>query len=136
MELEKEYHFNGGIIVPLAEDVILIKYETDHPIEVEHIIASRDKRIELIGDRPYFPVIDCTNGFTRFSPEAKKWVSENIDSSKIRILDILWVNNFAMKIEAKLYLRLYKPINTTKIVMSIPEAMEVIRDYKSKSAAC
>lgn len=136
MELQKEHQFNGGVLRMLRKDVILISYDTSNRIDVDQIVASRDKRKELIGDQPYYPIIDCTNGFTRFTPEAKKWVAENLESSTLRILDILWVNNIAMKIEAKLYLKLYKPINETRIVLSIPEALEIIDAHKSNCQAC
>jgi hypothetical protein len=74
-------------------------------------------------------------GFVNFSGAAKKWVAENNPNSKTRIADVLLVKGWAMRIEAKLYLKLFKPKNETYIVISREEALAVIAAHKKKLAS-
>lgn len=124
------YPFQAGTIEIVSEDVLIISYHNDKPLEEEDVIAAKNLRNQLIGNRPYYPIIDMRKGFVTFSKSAKKWAAENRESAGIRIMDVLLVANWGMKIEAQLYQRLFKPINPTKIVLSFEEAMATIEKHR------
>lgn len=133
METNKPYEFSAGTITRISEDLILAKYNVDRKLTEQDVIDIRDLRKKLIGETPYFFVLDMTDGIVSFSKEAKKWVAENQQSANVRILDIFIVKSWVMKVEVQLYLKIFKPINTTIVVSSIEKAMEYIEEYKTQS---
>jgi hypothetical protein len=126
MDLNREYLFEGGKITPLRSNVLLIEYTNEFQLSPQHVVYTRELRRKLIGETPYIAIIDIRKGFVKFSKEAKKFIAENQESAKVRLLDILLVSNFGMKIEAVFYLKVFKPKVLTKVVMSIDEAMDEI----------
>lgn len=122
--------FDGGFVTVLADDILQIEYTNEEPLGAEHIIATRDLRKKVLGEIPYYAIIDMRKGFISFTKEAKQWAAENEESSKIRLLDILLVNNFGLKMEATLYLKLFKPKVPTKVVTSIEAAYKEIEKHK------
>lgn len=133
MELEKEYAFDDGTAKFLKPDVLFVRFNSKKRVTVKDVTGLRDLREELIQKTPYYPIIDCRDGFVNFTSEAKAWVAVNKESADVRIMDIILVNNWASKLEVTLYLRLFKPITTTKIASSIEKAYELIeKDKKSK----
>ncbi len=133
MESNKAYEFSAGTLTRISDDVILAKYTVDRKLTEQDIIDIRDLRKKLIGDTPYFFVLDMTDGIVTFSREAKKWVAENQESANVRILDIFIVRSWVMKVEVQLYLKIFKPINTTIVVSSLDKAMESIEVYKMQA---
>ncbi len=131
MEFNKVNRFTNGQISVLADDILLFKYDSKATIEESDIIESQELRKKLIGNKNYYPIIDFSEGFVVFSKDAKKWVAENPESSSVRIMDVLLVNSWALRIEAKLYLKFFKPINPTHIAVSLPDALSIIERHKN-----
>lgn len=133
MELEKEYEFDDGTAKFLKSDILLIRFNSKKRVTVKDVTGLRNLREELIQKKSYYPIIDCRDGFVNFTSEAKAWVAVNKESADVRIMDIILVNNWASKLEVTLYLRLFKPINETKIASSIRQAFLLIeKDKESK----
>lgn len=126
------YSFSVGTIRKLSENILLIEYNSGIPITAEHVMESGNLRKTILGNSPYYPIIDMRKGFVNFTKEAKAWVAENVESAQIRIMDVFLVPNWATKFEATLYLKVFKPRVTTKIVTSLDEALSVINEHQSK----
>lgn len=132
MELEKEYVFDDGTAKFLKPDVMFARFNSKKRVTVKDVTGLRSLREELIQKQPYYPIIDCRDGFVSFTSEAKAWIAVNKESADVRILDIILVNNWASKLEATLYLRLFKPINVTKLASSMEQAFEIIEQDKQE----
>lgn len=124
----KEIEFVGGKVQLLDQDIFLIQYEVKRNVVLSDVIALRDLREELIGNREYYPIVDLSRGLIRFSDEAKAWTSVNKESAQYRILDIFLVKGFIMKMKVKLYHAFYKPNNPSIIVTSLEKALEFIEN--------
>ena len=118
----------------IDSDVLLIKFDPKKKIALKDVTEARDYRKKMIGDIPYYPIIDFTQGLSSFTAEAKSWAAVNKESTDLRIMDILVVNNWTTKIEARLYKSLFKPRTETIIVKSIEEAMELVGKRKAELA--
>lgn len=130
MSINKEYSFSAGTITIVGENILLMKFNSSISIGIDVMIESAELRKKIIGDQAYFPIVDMREGFVNFSKEAKRWAAEDRYYANFRIIDILLVANWGMKMEAKLYHKIFKPLNKTKIVMSMDEAFKVIEDHK------
>jgi hypothetical protein len=95
-------------------------------IEVNHLKAGLRARQELIGNQPFYYVLDAADGCKKFSEEAKAWVSVNPESGEVRIADIVLVKSFLSKMEVILYNFFFKPIRKLKAVNSTDAAIEYI----------
>lgn len=130
MAIRKEFSFSAGTITIIEDGVLLYKYSSGKSLSAADVIESANLRKEIIGDQPYYPIIDMRDGFVSFSKEAKKWVAENRESANVRIMDVLLVGNWGMKMEARLYLKIFHPVNETNIAMTIDEAFRIIKEHK------
>ena len=132
VELNKPYHFDEGVATFLKNDILLVKFTSTKRINLKDVTNIRNLRQELIGTQPYYPIIDCRDGFVNFTAEAKAWVAVNQESANVRIMDVLLVNNWASKLEAQLYQRMFKPKVKTKITTSLEKAIELIEKEKAE----
>ncbi len=132
--LPKKYTFSGGEMIHHDNDIIIVKYRLDQKITNNDMLDQRMKRIEMIGETPYYPIIDMREGVVHFTEEAKAWAAVNSESAKSRILDILVVDGAIMKMKAKFYTMMYKPTNKTKIFKSIDQAFDFISEHKKSKA--
>jgi hypothetical protein len=132
MNVISEHKFDCGTINVLRPDVLLIEYANKKSVDVDCIIATRKMRESILGQVPYFPIIDMRKGFVSFTKEAKDWVAKNNESSKYRQLDVFIVSNWGLKLEVNLYFKLHKPIVMTKIVTTLDQALKVIDEFKEK----
>lgn len=129
--VKKESHkFSAGEIFILAPDVLHIVYTEKRKLNVEDVTDIRDKRLELLGDVSYYPIVDMGLGILKFTEEAKAWVAVNKEGIAARNLDIFLVKNLVMKFKVKLYLTLFKPANATRVVSSLQEALKVVEEHK------
>ena len=130
VELNKPYKFDDGTATFIKLDVMLVKFNTDKRVSLKDVTNIRNLRQELIGTQPYYPIIDCRDGFINFTSEAKAWAAVNKESTAVRQMDVLLVNNLASKIEAQIYLKIFKPLVKTKITTSIDKALALIEKEK------
>jgi hypothetical protein len=127
---DKEKHkFSHGEVTFLKKDLMLVTFG-NKKVTLEAMMELTALRKKLLGSQPYYPVLDFRDGFVSFSAEAKTWAAANKESNSVRILDVFLVNNWSMKIECKLYLLFYKPLNVTKVASSLEEALEIIQNHK------
>ncbi len=124
----EEIEFVGGKVKLLDHDILLIQYEVNRNVVLSDVIALRDLREKLLGNKEYYPIVDLSRGIVSFSDEAKAWISVNKESSQCRIIDIFLVKGFIMKFKVKLYNTLYKPNNPLVIVTSLEKALEFIEN--------
>ena len=130
VELNKAYLFDDGEAKFLQKDILMVRFNSSKRVSVKDVTNIRNLRQSLIGQQPYYPIIDCRKGFVNFTSEAKAWVAVNKESAAVRLMDVLLVNNWAAKIEAQLYLRMFKPKVKTKIVTSLEDALAIIEQEK------
>lgn len=130
VELKKPYKFDSGTATFIKLDVMLVKFNVVKKVTLKDVTNIRNLRQDLIGTQPYYSIIDCRDGFINFTSEAKAWVAVNKESAKVRQMDVLLVNNWASKIEAQLYLRMFKPLVKTKITTSVEKALELVNKEK------
>jgi hypothetical protein len=122
--------FSCGEVTILESNILIFKFKTKEKISLKDLTQARDFRREIIGEVPYYPIIDGTEGFPSFTSEAKSFAAVNKESSDMRIMDILVVNSWTSKMEARLYKSLFKPRNKTLVVMSLEEALIRINEHK------
>jgi hypothetical protein len=134
LELNTTYSFSAGSITVLEPDVLLVKYQSKKRITVQEMKDSSALREELIGNTRYYPVIDCTDGIVNFSPEAKSWIAANKESLDVRIMDILIISNWALRMEVKLYIKFFEPKNETRVVHDLAEALELVNLHKKQES--
>lgn len=134
MDSAKTHTFTGGHMTLLRNDVLILDFNDTDIVEVEHVEACLNKRLELIGDVPFYLIVDLRNGFLSFSKEAKKWTAENPDSTDYRILDIALVSNWGMQLEVMVYNRLFRPKVPSKVVRSYDKALEEIEKHKKENS--
>ncbi len=128
----ESHHFSGGKVIKFKNNVLLIQYDKSREITVEDLESLTELRKEILGEKPYYPIIDLTNGVTSFTENAKAWVAVNKESSEVRIMDILLVKSRMMKLKIKMYYSLYKPKIKSKVVSTIDEALEFIVVHEEK----
>ena len=77
-------------------------------------------------------VSDFSEGIVTIDSKANKYLADDETIRNRRYMDILIVSNWAAKMEAQLYLKLFKPKVKTKVVKNIAEALDLVQKYKSK----
>lgn len=132
MELNKVYPFTHGEFKFIEQDIMVVNFH-EKRVTLEAVSNLQHQRIMLIGSQPYYAILDLRGGFVKFTAEAKAWAAAKKESNVARIMDILLVNNWTMKLEATFYITFFKPQNRTKIATSMENALEVIQKEKEKS---
>jgi len=124
--------FKGGEIHVLAPDVLMFRYLLPGKIEVSNFKAGLRARQELIGDQPFYYVLDAAKGTKKFSEEAKAWGSVNPESGEVRLADVVLVKGLPSKIEVFFYNFFFKPLRRLKAVTSTEEALAYIDSIRPK----
>ena len=126
------YTFEGGEVTLIEGNILLIKYNTTSLTTIRNIFNLKRLRQTLIGNQPFYTITDATKGRTKFSDEARAFVSEDNQSSKNRHADAILVDSLIKRIEVKLYILINKPKVTTKAFTDLNQAISWINSIKSK----
>lgn len=130
MMLNKEYSFDGGTITPLKNDVMLVTFKEEGKISRQSVENARECKLALMGSKNHFSVIDCCNGLSKFTAEAKSLIMSNIDPFDKNVLTILIVSNTYQKVEANIFKKLHPSSENVVIVKSIQDAFDEIEKEK------
>ena len=95
---------------------------------------SNEMRKEVMGDIPYYTIIDTSEGLPSFTGDAKSWIAINKEAGEARIMDIAIVDSWVARIAARSYMMLFKPRTKTVIVESFDEAMKSIEKERTRVA--
>lgn len=119
-----------GEIEFISPDILIVRYHKIDRLMVEHFKSVGNHRNKIIGERKYYAVSDLRDGIITIDNEAKKYLAEDPTIKDRRYLDIVIVGTWAAKLEASLYMKLFKPHVSTKVVRSVKEAIGVIEEHK------
>jgi hypothetical protein len=101
----------------------LIEYETGRLITPHNLLELKKLRVQLIGNQKFHSITDARDGLLNLTDEAKTYIADENQSSKMRLSDAVIVNSFAKKIEVDLYIRFHKPVVTTKTFTGLNNAL-------------
>ena len=122
----ESYKFDGGEVSLIQENIILIEYEPGKLITIHNLSELKKLRERLIGNRNFHAITDARDGLLNFSDEAKLYIANENQSSRLRLSDAVIVNSFAKKIEIELYIRFHKPVVITKTFTGLNNALRWI----------
>ena len=122
----ESYKFDGGEVSLIQENIILIEYEPGKLITIHNLSELKKLRERLIGNRNFHAITDARDGLQNFSDEAKLYIANENQSSRLRLSDAVIVNSFAKKIEIELYIRFHKPVVITKTFTGLNNALRWI----------
>jgi len=117
------YKFDGGKVALIQDNILLIEYNTGQLITTKNLKELKELREKLIGNQKYYSITDVREGLVNLSDDAKVYIAEDNQSSKVRLSDAVVVNSFAKKIEVDLYIRFHKPIVKTKVFTDLNKAL-------------
>lgn len=130
MMLNKPIEFEGGAVTSLKQDVVLLEFKTDGKVTRDMVDTARKLKLDGMGSTVHATIIDCTDGISSFSAEAKSLIFTNIDPFDKNMLTVLLVTNGIQKIEANIFLKLNPSSDNIVIVKSLKDAMAAIDKQK------
>lgn len=128
------FKFDGGEISVIQDNVLLIEYETGKLITTHNLSELKKLRENLLGNQKYHSITDSRDGLLNLSDEAKAYIAEENQSSRMRLSDAVIVNSFAKKIEIELYVRFNKPTVKTKVFTDLNKALCWIESLEKERA--
>lgn len=124
--------FKGGELHQFSDKVLMFRYQVEKEILVTHLKAGLKARKSIIGNQPFYYILDSVQGSKKFSEEAKAWVSVNPESSEVRLADFVLINSWKSNFEVLLYNYLFKPIRKLKTVKTVQEALNIVAELEAK----
>jgi|GEM_PF-1945221 len=126
------YKFDGGEVALIENNILSIEYDTTQLITIKNILNLKKLRLTLLGNQPFYTITDARNGHLKLSDEAKLFISDDNNSSKMRFGDAILVDSLAKKIEVELYILFNKPKVKTKSFTELNKAICWINTIKLK----
>jgi len=117
------HKFDGGEVSLIQHNVLLIEYNIGQLITSKNLKELKQIRERLLGNQKYHSITDVREGFINLSDDAKAYIAEENESSKVRLSDAVVVNSLAKKIEVELYIRFHKPVVKTKVFTDLNKAL-------------
>lgn len=98
----------------LPNNIVKLAYEPNVHIDVDDIKKSIEEAVALVGNKPFFSMVDLQNKFVTISAEAKKLIATDPDLKRLRYAEAILVNSLSMKLMSNAYLSFNKPATPTR----------------------
>jgi len=108
----------------------LIRLKNGASVDLEEAIRIRNLAFAIFPDRKFLTLIDASNVFGNASPEALRYFAKEKELINRRMAQAIIVNNLPIKILAKFYLRVVKPVREAKIFGNIEDATVWLAEKK------
>ena len=102
----KVHTIRCGEVSLIEEDILHVKYFKGVRLVVQDILDVQGVRLQLIGKKAFYNLMDGSAGNLTASNEARAWMSINKESAQVRIMDIMLVSGWSMKLKVSAYLKL------------------------------
>ena len=102
-----------------GSNILYVKhiFKTEITLEITKEISAN--AIDLTKGERFFAVIDFRDMYASMSNEAKKFIAKDKKLNDLRICDSILVNNLPVKLLVDGYLKMNRPISTTKAFSKI-----------------
>jgi len=112
-----------------GSNTLYLAYFNEAEVDLKVIMDINEKGLGLVNNKPFFSVVNLRNVFGSISNEAKEFIANNEELNKLKLIEILIINNLAARILTKGYIRINKPKTKTVIVRDINDATELLAEY-------
>ena len=115
----------------LNEEVILVRYKDGIHLDVDDAIEVSAASIALMEDRKFLALVDARNMGGTLGKKAGDYFAKDENLNAHMKAQALVVNSLAIKLIARFYLKINKPLSEAKIFNEIEEAMDWLETKKN-----
>ena len=111
-----------------GENILYLAYFDNADIDLNKIKEIKSKGLELVNHKPFISVVNFKNIYGSINNEAKKFVANDEELNRLKIIEILYVNSIGIRLLTKGYLSFFKPKTPTKVIGSFKEIETILKD--------
>ena len=125
LDISKESReLDCGTIWKLTDQILLIRFKDGSDLCLDDAKAVGDAAMDLFGGKNFFTIIDARNMGGSVAREASNYFAQDERLTEHRRAQAIVVNTLAMKIVARFYIKIDKPLREVQIFNEIEEAID------------
>ena len=119
-----------GTVEKLNDQVVLIRFRDGFYVELNDAISIGEAALELFEGRKFVALIDARNIGGTVDKEASNYFAQNEKLAAHRMAQAIVVNSLALRLVARFYIMINKPLREARVFDTIEEAMEWLETKK------
>ena len=113
-----------GTLWKITDEIALMRFKDGVDLCLEDAKAVSEAAINLFQGKKFLAIIDVRNMGGSVAKEASKFFATNEEIAKYRLAQAIVVNTLAMKLVARFYIKIDKPLREAQVFDDIEEAMD------------
>ncbi len=131
--MPNQVEISKATIHKLNEYTIHLIYKPDLNIKLADAKKISDTIHEMVKEKPYVILVDLRGLYGNMTHEARNHFANDSKINKIRIAEVLLIDNLPIRIIAKFYIKFYKPGGPIKIFGNKEKALNWLEEiYNTK----
>jgi len=119
-----------GTLWKLTDQIVLIRFKDGSDLCLDDAKAVGDAAIDFFEGKKFFAIIDVRNMGGSVAREASTYFAQDERLTKHRLAQAIVVNTLAMKLVARFYIKIDKPVRDVQIFNEIEEAIDWLETKK------